>query len=164
MPQTTNSELARRWFEEVWNQRRDATVRELLHPGIVGHMEGLEVHAPDEFLRARAALLDGIPDLRVAVEAVVAEGNDVVVRWSATGTHRGPGLGIPPSSRAARFRGMTWLVFSDGRIVKGWDSWNQGRLLQELSAASGIGEREGVIDERVGQASPLTGRRSGGDE
>jgi hypothetical protein len=29
---------------------------------------------------------------------------------------------------------MTWLRFRDGRIVEGWDAWNQGRLLQDLQA------------------------------
>ena len=130
----SNAELARRWFEEVWNQRRDSTVHELLHPQIVGYMEGGEVHSPGDYIGARAALLDGLPDLRVTVEAVASEGNDVAVRWSAQGTHRGAGLGFPASQRTASFRGITWLVFSEGRIVKGWDSWNQGLLVQQLTA------------------------------
>ena len=134
MPQSTNAELARRWFEEVWNQKKEATVLELLHPKIIGQMEGLEVRSREDFLQARAGLLDGFPDLVVTVEGVIAEGDDVVVRWSASGTHRGAGLGIPPTSRNVMFRGMSWLVFSEGRIVKGWDSWNQGLLFQQLSA------------------------------
>src|SRR5262245_7709121 len=135
MSQATNSQLARRWFDEVWNQRIESTVHELLHPNVVGHMEGLEVRSPDDFVQARAALLDGLPDLSVTIDAVISEGNDVVVRWSATGTHRGPGLGLAPSFRRAAFRGMSWMVFSEGRIVEGWDSWNQGLLLQQLGAA-----------------------------
>jgi len=142
MSQATNSQLARKWFEEVWNQRMEATVYELLHPDVVGHMEGLEVRSPSDFAQARAALLDGLPDLRVTVEAVISEGDDVVVRWSATGTHRGPGLGLAPSLRRATFRGMSWMVFSEGRIVEGWDSWNQGLLLQQLSVS--VGDTEGA--------------------
>ena len=135
MPQSPNAELARRWFDEVWNKRRDATVLELLDPKIHGQMEGLEVRSPEDFLKARAGLLDGFPDLAVTVEDVVSEGDQAVVRWSASGTHRGGGLGIPPSDRRVSFRGMSWLVFSNGRIVKGWDAWNQGQLFQELTAS-----------------------------
>ena len=134
MSPSANSQLARKWFDEVWNQRKESTVHELLHPNIEGHMEGLEVRSPADFVSARAALLDGLPDLSVTVEAVVSEGNDVVVRWSASGTHRGAGLGLAPSFRRATFRGMSWLEFSEGRIVRGWDSWNQGLLLQQLGA------------------------------
>lgn len=128
------TELARRWFEEVWNQRRGATVTELLAPGAPGHMEGAEIVGPEQFLQARAALLEAFPDIQVTVEATIGEGNDAVVRWSARGTHRGDGLGLPATNRNVSFRGMSWMRFENGRVVEGWDSWNQGKLLQELSA------------------------------
>lgn len=129
-----HAQLARNWFEEVWNQRRDATVRELLAPAALCHMEGAELVGPEQFLQARTALLEAFPDMRVTVEATLAEGNEVVVRWAARGTHRGDGLGMPASRRDASFRGITWLRFANGQIVEGWDSWNLGKLLQELAA------------------------------
>ncbi len=131
---SANALLARRWFDEVWNQRKDDAVVELLDPHIVGQMEGVDVRSPEDFLKARAGLLDGFPDLQVTVEDVVAEGDNVVVRWSASGTHKGAGLGIPPSKRRVSFRGMSWIVFANGRIVKGWDSWNLGQLFAQLTA------------------------------
>ncbi len=130
----SHAELAKRWFEEVWNRRQAATARVLLHPEGIGHLEGMDVRGPEEFLAARDVLLGAFPDLRVTVDGTVAQGDDVVVRWSAAGTHRGDGLGFPATSRPASFRGMTWMRFADGRIVEGWDSWNVGRLLQELQA------------------------------
>ena len=130
----SNRDLAKRWFEEVWNLRRAETVDELMSPESVGYMEGGVVRGPGDFKAARAALLYAFPDLQVTVEDTVAEGDKVVVRWSASGRHSGPGLGFPASGREASFRGMTWLIFSNGKIVQGWDSWNLGRLLQELSA------------------------------
>jgi steroid delta-isomerase-like uncharacterized protein len=131
---TPNAALARRWFQEVWNDRKDATVRELMAEVCDGHMEGGEVRSPADFLAARAALLAAFPDISVKVEDVVSEGDKVVVRWSATGTHRGGELGIPTSGKKATFRGMSWIRFANGKIVEGWDSWNMGRLLQELEA------------------------------
>jgi steroid delta-isomerase-like uncharacterized protein len=135
MSESENSALARRWFDEVWNERREETVTELLAPDAAGHLEGgLEVCGPAEFHPVRAALLGAFPDFDVVVDQVIAQGDDVAVRWSAKGTHRGESLGIPASNRPAAFRGMTWLRFRDGRIVEGWDAWNQGRLLQDLQA------------------------------
>jgi steroid delta-isomerase-like uncharacterized protein len=141
-----HAQLARRWFEEVWNQRRDATVGDLLAPAAVCHMEGAELVGPEQFLEARVALLDAFPDMKVTVEATVEDGDDVVVRWSARATHRGDGLGMPASMRAVSFRGMTWMRFANGHVVEGWDSWNLGQLLQELAvpiqlAAGPAGER-----------------------
>ena len=121
----TNSQLARRWFDDVWNRRKEETVRELLHPDIVGQMEGRVVNSPDEFLQARREMLTALPDLRVEVEGVVGEGDEVAVRWGAKAT--GP-------AGPVSFRGVTWLVFENGRIVRGWDSWNQALLMQQLAA------------------------------
>ena len=127
-----NRRLARRFFQEVWNDRRDSTVDELLDPGIVGHMEGAEFTGTETYKQARRALLAAFPDFRVTVEDTAADGDHVVVRWSVNGTHAGDGLGIPATKRQVSFRGMTWLTFRDGRVVEGWDSWNQGALLTGL--------------------------------
>jgi steroid delta-isomerase-like uncharacterized protein len=129
------AQLARRWFEEVWNQQRDETIRELMDPKVHGVLEGgLEVHSTDEFMKARAQLLDAFPDMRVAVEDVIAQGENVVVRWRASATHTGAAMDLKPSQRAVSFRGMTWMVFRDGRMIEGWDAWNQGALLQSLQS------------------------------
>lgn len=72
----------------------------------------------------------------VAVEATAADGDNVVVRWSARGTHRGSGFGIEASGMPIAFRGMTWFVMKAGRLVEGWDAWNQGGLLESLRAAA----------------------------
>ena len=124
-------DLARRWFEDVWNTRRDATVRELLEKDAVCHMEGGDFIGPARFLEARAALLEAFPDVGVRVEDVVADGDRAVVRWSAEAHHKGALLGIPPSGRKVQFRGITWMVFRDGKVVEGWDSWNLGGLLND---------------------------------
>lgn len=101
-------------------------------PRIEGYMEGLDVHTPADFKGARRQLLDAFPDLRVTVEDTVEQGTKAVVRWSVTATHRGGGLQIPPTNRAVQFRGMTWMEFQNGQLVRGWDSWNLGGFLQSL--------------------------------
>lgn len=138
MTATDNVALVRRWFHEVWNERRDATVHELLDPAATGHLEGLVTHGVAEFSAARSILLQAFPDLRVVAEAILAEGDEVAVRWSAEGSHRGELLGIPATGRPIRIRGMTWLRMSNGRIVEGWDAWNQGRLMSELQAVAQV--------------------------
>jgi steroid delta-isomerase-like uncharacterized protein len=135
MSTSENAALARRWFDEVWNQRRDATVVELLADPCDGHMEGGDVRGPHDFLAARAALLGAFPDLRVTVDGTIAEGDEVAVRWSASGTHRGEQMGPRASHKEIAFRGISWIRFVNGRIVEGWDSWNLGKLLSEMQSA-----------------------------
>src|SRR5262245_65880344 len=92
--------LARRWFDEVWNQRRPEIIDELLTPESVCHSAIGALRGPDEFkTKAMAMFVSAFPDLNVTVEGAVEEGDHVVVRWVATGTHTGPGTGIPPTGR-----------------------------------------------------------------
>jgi predicted ester cyclase len=131
---SNNRELARRWFEEVWNQRSDDTIRELLHPEVVGDLEGQFISGPDEFMAMRKNLLAFLPDLKITVEAIIAEGDHAVVRWHfhATPARRAPVAPAPPTAHLVEVGGMTWLRFRNGQIVEGWDRWNQGALLQQL--------------------------------
>ena len=128
-----NVGLALRWFEEVWNQRRTDTIDELLTDESVSYSESGPLRGSREFReRAHAVSLSAFPDLRITVEGTVAEGDEVVVRWSVQATHLGDGLGFPPTGRAVSFRGMTWIRFRDGKMIEGWDCWNQAGLIQSL--------------------------------
>jgi predicted ester cyclase len=135
MSEAQNEALARRFIDEAFNNKRSEAVRELLHPKVVGHLEGFEVRGPEGFLPAWATLLGAFPDLKIIIQDLVAQGDSVAVRWTASGMHTGPHLGIAPSMKLVAFRGISWLRFSEGLIVEGWESWNRGRLLNELQQA-----------------------------
>src|ERR1700748_2115416 len=103
-----NVGLASRWFEEVWNQRRTDTIDELLTDESLCYSESGPLRGSREFKeRAHAVLLSAFPDIKITVEGTVAEGDVVVARWSARGTHLGDGLGFPATGRSVSFRGMT---------------------------------------------------------
>ena len=130
----TNADLARRWYNEVWKPGGESTARELMADRLEGYMEGVEVRTRDEFLAERARLLAAFPDLVIEVDDVIEQGAKSVARWHVIATHKGAELGFPASNRRVTFRGMTWMEFKDGQIVRGWDSWNLGALLKQLGA------------------------------
>ncbi len=128
-----NVGLALRWFEEVWNQRRTDTIDELLTDESVCYSESGPLRGSREFKeRGQAVFLSAFPDMQMTVEGTVAEGDEVVVRWSARATHLGDGLGFPATGRAVSFRGMTWIRYGNGKMIEGWDCWNQAGLIQSL--------------------------------
>jgi steroid delta-isomerase-like uncharacterized protein len=129
-----NVTLAHRWFEEVWNQRREESIDDLMLPTSVGHMETGDVRGSEEFKAVRAQFLSAIPDLHLVIEETAAEGENVVVRWSARGTHAGDGLGMPPTGSPVEIHGITWLKIRDGYLVEGWDRWNLGGLIAQLQS------------------------------
>jgi len=127
-------DLARRWFDEVWNQRNRETIYSLADPSCAGHHEGEETRGPADIESMQARLLSLLPDLEVAIDDVLSDGDDAVVRWRFTGIHSGVDGPIAATHRKVSFAGMTWLKFQDGRIVEGWDSWNQAALMQQLQS------------------------------
>jgi predicted ester cyclase len=85
-----NEALARRWMDEVWNQRRTETVHELLTPTSECRSETGVLVGPDAFLeQAYGPFVGALPDIRVTIDGTVSENDQVVVRWTATGTHTG---------------------------------------------------------------------------
>jgi steroid delta-isomerase-like uncharacterized protein len=131
---TNNIARAREWFEQIWNQRRIDLIESFAGPNSVAHLESGDVSAIPAFQAIHSEFLSAFPDLAMRVEATIAQGEHVVVRWTASGSHQGKGFGIEPTGRKVRFRGMTWMRFDCGMIAEGWDSWNQGGLLEELRA------------------------------
>jgi steroid delta-isomerase-like uncharacterized protein len=131
-----NAAIARKFYDDVWNKRREAAIDEAIAPGLIGKMEGQDVSSAAEFKAQWRELTGAFPDLRITVDDVMAEGDKVAVRWQVTGTHTGVFGGLPSTDQKMTARGITWLEFRDGRIVRGWDSWNLGAVWMQLSAAA----------------------------
>jgi steroid delta-isomerase-like uncharacterized protein len=132
----TNADRARRWFKEVWVGGGETTVNELMAEDIVGFMEGSDIHNRHEFHEERQRILQAFSDLSIVADDVIEQGSKVAVRWHVTARHTGNSFGFPATNMSVSFRGITWMEFNEGRIVRGWDSWNLGHLLQTLQASS----------------------------
>jgi steroid delta-isomerase-like uncharacterized protein len=112
-------------------------IDELVTAESVCHAEEGPMRGPDEFReRQYHPFISAFPDLRVEVEAIIAQDDVVVVRWSAVGTHSGDGLGFPATHATASFRGITWIDVRDGKLREGWQSSNIPEVLRGLSALS----------------------------
>src|SRR5260221_12249196 len=97
-----NKHLAKRWFEEVWNQGRDGAIDELLSPEGVGFglaEAGTKSHGPEQFKPFVFNLCDAFPDLRVIVEDMVTEIDKIIICFRVNRTQKGNGLVIPLTVR-----------------------------------------------------------------
>ncbi|MET8140310.1 ester cyclase [Sphaerisporangium sp. NPDC005288] len=83
-------------------------------------------------------LLRAFPDLHIAVEDVIAEGDKIVYRNTVTGTHQGEHLGIPPTGRSISYNEIFIFRHANGRITETWgvvDVLSQMRQLGIISGA-----------------------------
>ena len=133
-----NVELTRRWFEEVWNQKKTATIHELMDTQCVSHNTsdtGDVLRGPAAFCELQKKLLDAFPDMRITVEEAFGAGDIVAARWSATMHHKGEGLGMPPTGAAIAITGMSMARIRNGKIVENWDEWDKLGMFQTIEAA-----------------------------
>lgn len=137
-----NKYLTHRWFEEVWNQGREATINELFPQNAVAIGLGesdTTVHGPEEFRVFFNNLRTSFPDIHITIEDTVAEGDKVVVRVKIEGTHLGDGLGVPPTGRRMCVAGIVIIRFANGKIAEGWNSWDQLGMFRQIGALPAAG-------------------------
>lgn len=133
----SSGELARDFFERFWNRRDAAAFDEISHPESMSYQPDGRAMTAQQFRDAQyPEFLKAFPDLHVEIEDVLEDGDRAVVRWFARGTHHGDGMGCKASGQEIGFRGMTWFVFRDGRVVEGWNCWDQGGLMQRIGGAA----------------------------
>jgi len=127
--------LVHRWFKEVWNQGREATIDELFPPEAVtfglGEIDS-EVRGPDQFKPFHRNLRTAFPDLHITIQDTIAEDDKVVVRFLVEGTHKGQGLDIAPTGRKIHLSGMSLLRVGENKILAGWNNWDQLGMLRQL--------------------------------
>jgi len=131
--------LTRRWFEEVWNKGRESVIDEMFRADGIAHglaEDGHDLPGPSEFRKFYRQFRSGIPDIRITVDEVIAEGNTTALRFTAVGTHSGDGLGIKATNRRVRVSGMCMLRWKDGMIVEGWNEFDAAGLMRQLTGPS----------------------------
>ena len=127
-----NKALVRRWFDEVWNKGRVSAIDEMIAEHSMVHGLGADLRGPAGFKPFQAAFRGAFPDIAIVVEEVIAEGDMVAARFTATGTHQGDSLGFPATGRKMRVGGMVFLRTENGQFVEGWNNFDQLGMLQQL--------------------------------
>ena len=63
-------------------------------------------------------LYRAFPDLHIAVDDLIEEGDKMVARNTVTGTHRGEYMGVPPTGKLIKYNEIFVLRFVNGRIAE----------------------------------------------
>ena len=122
-----NKDLIRAYVETIFNHKQVDRADELVAPDFIDHA-ALPGQAPGlEGAKQKWAMYHaGLPDLRVTIEELVAEGDKVGVRRSYAGTHRGScWVSRPPGSRceSAVSASSVWPGGRSPSIGSSWIGW-----------------------------------------
>ena len=78
-------------------------------------------------------LRNAFPDIKYTVEDMIEDGDKLVARWSAKGTHKGEFMGIPPTGRQVSFTGIEIIRVKDGKAVEEWEELDRAGLMGQLT-------------------------------
>jgi predicted ester cyclase len=136
-----NKANARRVFEEVFNKGNLSVVDELIATNYVGHAPGMpDFKGPEGFKQYATMNRTAFPDLRMTTEDTVAEGDKVVNRWTARGTHKGDLMGIAPTGKQVTMTGMVITRYVGGKQVEAWVLSDMLGMLQQLGVVPPMGQ------------------------
>jgi steroid delta-isomerase-like uncharacterized protein len=134
---SAHKQLVEDFIQALFTRGDLTAVDTYLSPDFVDHDPTLPGSEPGpEAMRAAAAYFRRVfPDWRSDIEQLIAEGDLVVERFTARGTHRGELMGVAPTGRELTLRGINIFRVHDGRIAERWGRLDQLGLLRQLGLA-----------------------------
>jgi steroid delta-isomerase-like uncharacterized protein len=142
-----NKALARRFMDEVYNEGNVNFIDEVVASNLVVHdptsPEGMTsgVQSAKQFVEVYR---NAFPDIQMTVEDLIAEGDKVVTRWRARGTHQGELMGIPPSGNPVEVTGITIDRIEGGKVVETWANYDALGMMQQVGAVPEPGQAQGA--------------------
>ncbi len=134
MSKDANTQLQTRFGEAINSGNLDA-LRDLVAPTVVEHDPGPQ-QGPgaqgyvDLFTELRTAF----PDLKVTPEHITADENTVALAYTMQGTHKGDFMGIAPTGKPVKARGVQIARFENGKMVERWGSSDELGILKQIGA------------------------------
>ncbi len=139
-----NKAIELRFFEEVVNKGNLAVIDELVAANFVDRcaLPGVE---PDRegYKQFFAMAHSAFPDFHSTLEDMIAEGDKVVQRFTARGTHKGEWMGIAPTGKQIEIGGIAIHRLAGGKIVEDWASMDMLGAMQQLGVIPPPGQAGG---------------------
>ncbi|HKV59085.1 MAG TPA: ester cyclase [Ktedonobacteraceae bacterium] len=128
-----NKALVCRFYEEVFNKKNLAGLDAFVDPQIIEHALPPGLPTGSEGTKQFIGMyLTAFPDLHLAAEDMIAEGDEVAARFTMRGIHRGEFMGIPSTGKQVTMTGIQIVRIADGRIAENWVNLDALGMLQQL--------------------------------
>lgn len=135
-----NKTIARRYFEEAVNKGMLSVVGEIVATDHITHGGVASARGPENVKRRITTMRTAFPDVNYTIDDLIAEGDKVVIRYTARGTHRGAFLGTAPTGKRLTWAGIGIVRVVNGKMVEEWISWDRFGIMQQLGAGSTHGQ------------------------
>jgi steroid delta-isomerase-like uncharacterized protein len=133
MSAEANKVIVQRFFTDLFNHGNLDVADELVASTYINHNP-----APGEtpglvgLKQFVMALRTAFPDIQFTIEDLIAEGDKVTSRWTATGTHQAEFAGIPATGKQIQITALNIHRVVDSKIQEGWLNWDALGMMQQL--------------------------------
>ena len=131
----TNKTVSRRFFEEVFGKGNLNVLDEIVAKDHVnsgpGAISGLP-NGPEGSKQFVTAYRNAFPDVHFTIDDQIAEGDKVVTRWTAQGTHQGELAGLPATGKSSTVSGIVVDRLVNGKIAESWSIFDEFGMMQQL--------------------------------
>ena len=131
-----NKAMMRRFYDEVVNKGNLDEIDARIAQDLIEHNPPPGVPSGPEGMKQSVAMFRAaFPDIHVTIHDVLAEGDKVVVRATASGTHRGELMGIPATGRRIAVDEIHIVRCVDGKVVEHWGIEDSLGMMRQLGLA-----------------------------
>jgi len=138
MQSADNKQIVQRFMDECWSRGNLNAVSELVandcryHDPVFPSLNSGAENIKNHIQQCRG----GFPDLTFTIDDTIAERNEVVIHWKASGTHKGQFLGMSPTNKQASVDGISINRVEGSKIAEVWSNWNLMSLMEQLGIAT----------------------------
>lgn len=129
--ETESKAVVRRFIGQAFNAGDLGVIDELVDSNYVLHFTP-EVRGPEGMKHLVIMYRTAFPDYACTVDDQIAEGDEVVTRWTVRGTHQGELMGIPPTGKQVTMPGVVIDRIASGQLVETWLQADVLGMLQQL--------------------------------
>ncbi len=129
-----NKELVRRFVEEVFQNGNRGAVDELVAEDFVPHTWPSTGDGRNDLKKAMERVAKGLSDAAFTIDDLIAEGDRVVARLTASATQTGEFMGMAPSNKRYTILEIHIFRLRDGRIIEHWHQFDQLGMMRQLGA------------------------------
>jgi steroid delta-isomerase-like uncharacterized protein len=129
-----NKAIVTRYIEELLMKGNFALAPELTGPNFFIERSAMPeaIAGPEGLHKQMSMLMVAFPDLKLQIADLFGEGNKVVARFIAPGTHLGEFAGIAPTGRSVTWKGIVIYEVEDGKVAHAWACWDDIGLVQSI--------------------------------
>ena len=128
-----NKALVTRFIAEVFEATRPEAVDELVSDDFTSHSFPSPTGDAKADLKAAAAgMAKTLSEVRFTVHQVIAEGDLVVARLTASATPAAEFMGIAPSGRSYEISEIHIFRVNGGKVAEHWHEFDSSKLISQL--------------------------------